>query len=187
MKSPGGTSSTPATVDASPSDPKAPSPESQPPGWWHAIGVLTAAERLAAVGALTCAGATVLPWYKAPIGDLVQTGLGTFGFAMAAQLITVGGALVLLLEVGRGRRPPLPLHEGTLLAAAGFWAGAIVTYCMFDRPQFELAGFNQNYSLAYGIFVALGGAGVLAIAGLRIRRIELRREQLPTSGWDRGR
>jgi hypothetical protein len=163
-------------VDASPSEPKPSSPGSQPPGWWHAIGLLSAAERLAALGALICAGATVLPWYKAPLGDLVQTGIGTFGFAMAAQLITVGAALGLLLEVGRGRRPPMPLHEGTLLAAAGIWAGVIVAYCMFDRPQFVLAGFNQDYSLAYGIFVALGGAGVLTIAGLRIRRTELVRE-----------
>ncbi len=164
-------------MDASSSERQAANPKPGPPGWWHAIGALAAAERLAGLGALICAAATVLPWYTAPIGGLVRTGLGTFGFAMAAQLITVGAALALLLEVGRGRRPPMPLHEGTLLAAAGFWAGAIVTYSMFDRPQFELAGFNQDYALAYGIFVALGGAAVLAIAGLRIRRTELAREQ----------
>jgi hypothetical protein len=139
--------------------------------------VLSATERLAALGALICAGATVLPWYKAPLGGLVKTGLGAFGFAMAAQLITTGAALWMLIEVGRGRRPPLPLHEGTLLATAGVWAGAIVAYSMFDRPQFELAGFNQDDSLAYGIFVALGGAGLLTIAGLRIRRAELTRER----------
>jgi hypothetical protein len=164
-------------VDAKPSDSKDPSPEPQPPAWGRAIWALSAAERLAGLGALVCAAATVLPWYKAPIGDLVRTGLGSFGFAMAAQLITVGAALALLLEVGRGRRPPLPLHEGTLLAAAGIWAGAIVAYSMLDRPQFELAGFNQDYSLAYGIFVALGGAVLLAVAGLRIRRTELSRER----------
>jgi hypothetical protein len=43
---------------------------------------------------------------------------------------------------------------------------------MFDRPDFTLAGFNQSYQLAYGIFVALGGAVLLTVAGLRIRRIE---------------
>jgi hypothetical protein len=134
-------------------------------------------ERLAALGALICAAATVLPWYKAPLGGLVKTGLGTFGFAMAAQLITTGAALMLLIEGGRGRRPPMPLHEGTLLAIAGSWAGLTVAYSMFDRPQFELAGFNQDYALAYGIFIALGGAAVLAIAGLRIRRAELMRER----------
>jgi hypothetical protein len=164
-------------VDASHSDPEPSNATPRQLGWWQAIGALTAPERLAALGALICAAATVLPWYKAPIGGLVKTGLGSFGFAMAAQLITAGAAIALLIEVGRGRRPPMPLHEGTLLATAGIWAGAIVTYSMFDRPQFELAGFNQDYALAYGIFVALGGAALLAIAGLRIRRVELVRER----------
>jgi hypothetical protein len=132
---------------------------------------------MAALGALICGAATVLPWYKAPIGGLVKTGLGSFGFAMAAQLITAGAAIALLIEDGRGRRLPLPLHAGTLLAAAGFWAGGIVVYLMFDRPQFELASFNQDYALAYGIFVALGGAALLAMAGLRIRHLELLRER----------
>jgi hypothetical protein len=164
-------------VDASHSDPKPSNAAPQQLGWWQAIGALTATERLAALGALICAAATVLPWYKAPVGGLVKTGLGSFGFAMAAQLITAGAAIALLIQVGRGRRPPLPLHVGALLAAAGFWAGGIVVYLMFDRPQFELSGFNQDYALAHGIFVALGGAAVLAMAGLRIRHVELVRER----------
>ena len=60
---------------------------------------------------------------------------------------------------------------------SGAWAGAIVVYLMIDRPQFTLAGFDQDYSLGYGVFVALGGAALLALAGLRIRRTELARER----------
>jgi hypothetical protein len=164
-------------VDASHSDPEPSNAAPQRLGWWQAIGALTATERLAALGALICAAATALPWYKAPIGGLVKTGLGSFGFAMAAQLITAGAAIALLIQVGRGRRPPKPMQVGALLAAAGFWAGGIVVYLMFDRPQFDLAGFNQDYGLAYGIFVALGGAALLLIAGLRIRHVELVRER----------
>ena len=108
---------------------------------------------------------------------MVKTGLGSFGFAMAAQLITAGAAIALLIQAGRGRHPPKPLHEGALLAAAGFWEGGIVVFLIFDRPQFELAGFNQDYALSYGIFVALGGAALLAMAGLRIRQVELVRER----------
>jgi hypothetical protein len=160
-------------VDASSSEPSR--PDEQPPGWWRAVAVLGRAERLAGLGALICIAATPLPWYRAPIGGLVKTGWGNFGWAEAALLLTAGAALVLLMRVGLGRRPPLPLHEGTLLAAAGIWSALIVVYLMFDRPQFELAGFNQDYTLAYGIIVALGGAGVLTIAGLRIRRLELKR------------
>jgi hypothetical protein len=162
-------------VDAGRSEP-GPS-RSEPPGWWQAIGAMGAAERLAALGALICAAATALPWYKAPIGGLVKTGLGTFGFAMAAQLLTAGAALWLLLEGARGHRPPLPLHEGTLLTAAGVWAGTMVVYLMLDRPQFTLAGFDQDYSLGYGIFVALGGAALMVVAGLRIRRNEIAGER----------
>jgi len=162
-------------VDASPSEPSRSSDEPQPPNWWRAVAVLGRAERLAGLGALICVAATPLPWYRAPIGGLVKTGWGNFGFAEAALLLTVGSALALLVQVGRGRRPPMPLHEGTLLAAAGIWSGLIIVLQMFDRPQFELAGFNQDYSLAYGIIAALGGAGVLTIAGLRIRRLELKR------------
>ena len=149
----------------------------EPPGWLQALAALSPAERLAGLGALLCAAATLLPWYRAPVANLGKTPWGDLGFALLALLLTVGAALALLLQVGRGRRPPLPLHEGTLLAAAGFWAAAMVVYLMFDRPQFELAGFSQDYSLAYGIFVALGGAALLAIAGLRIRRTELARER----------
>ena len=160
---------------ASPSERSPAEPGSQPPSWWRAVAVLDRMERLAGLGALILIVSTPLSWYRAPIGGLVKTGWGNFGWAEAALLLTAGAALGLLAQVGRGRRPPMPLHEGTLLAAAGVWSALIVVYLMFDRPQFELAGFNQDYSLAWGIFVALGGAVVLIVAGLRIRRLELKR------------
>ena len=124
-----------------------PRPDAEPPGWLQALAVLQPSERLAGLGALICAGATLLPWYRAPVEDLGKTPWGAFGFALLALLITVGAALVLLMRVGRGRRPPLPLHEGTLLAAAGIWAGLVIVFMMFDRPEFNLAGFEQEYRL----------------------------------------
>jgi hypothetical protein len=150
-----------------------PSGRPKPPSWIEGIAALRASERLAAAGALICAAATVLPWYRAPVGGLVKTGIGSFGFAEAALLITAAAALLLLGQAGRGQRPPLPLHQGTLLSAAGVWAGMIVVFLMFDRPQFRLAGFDQDYGLAYGIFVSLAGAVLLTGAGLRIRRGEI--------------
>jgi hypothetical protein len=145
--------------------------------WSEAFRALSASERLAAIGAMACVASPVLPWYSAPVEDLVKTGLGAFGFAEAALLLTAGAALVLLLEVGRGRRPPLPLHEGTLLTAAGAWSTLIVLLLMLDRPEFDLRGFRAEYDLGYGIFVALGGATLLTVAGMRIRRIEAVRER----------
>lgn len=144
-----------------------------------AFGALGGAERLAALGAVVCLASLPLPWYRVELDrDLVRTGLGAFGFAEAALLLTLGAALFLLFLVGRGRRPPLPLHEGTLLAAAGFWSGLLVFYLVLDRPNFRFKGFESDYDLAYGIFVALGGATLLALAGLRIRRDELARERV---------
>jgi hypothetical protein len=159
-----------ATVAATPSE----RPPAEPsPGWLQAFRTLGPAERLAGAGALICVGATILPWYKAPVSGLVKTGLGAFGFAEAALMLSAGAALALLWQVAWGRRPPLPLHEGTLLAAAGVWSGLIIVYLMIDRPNFTLAGFDQDYSLAYGIFISLGGAVLLVVAGLRIRRGEI--------------
>jgi hypothetical protein len=164
-------------VDASPSEPERPGAGADLPGWMQALLALRPVERLAGLGILICAGSTLLPWYRAPVEDLGKTPWGDLGFALPALLVTLAAALALLLRVGSGRRPPLPMHEGTLLAAAGIWSALIVAYLMFDRPQFDLAGFDQEYRLAYGVFVALGGAGLLTLAGLRIRRRELRRER----------
>lgn len=143
---------------------------------------LGATERLAALGALACVASLFLPWYRAPLrDDLVKTGWGAFGFSEAALLLTLAGALALLFAVGRGRRPPLPLHEGTLLAAAGVWSSLIIGSLMLDRPHFTLTGFEDDYGLAYGIFVALAGAAALTLAGLRIRRAEAAADRTPSA------
>jgi hypothetical protein len=170
-------SSTPATVAASPSEPGRPGAGADLPGWMQALLALKPVEQLAGLGILICAGGTLLPWYRAPVEDLGKTPWGAFGFALPALMITLGAAVALLLQLGRGRRLPLPLHMGTLLATAGVWSAAIIVFLMFDRPQFRVAGFDQEYRLGYGIFVSLAGAGLLTLAGLRIRRIELTRDR----------
>ncbi len=134
-------------------------------------------ERFAALGAIVCIASLTLPWYELRLaGDLAKSGLGNFGFAVAALIITLGAALTLLVRVGSGRRPPLPLHEGTLLAVAGVWSAVVVGYLMIDRPTAILADFPTEYGLGCGVFVAMGGAVVLALAGLRIRSDELARQ-----------
>jgi hypothetical protein len=155
-----------------------PRQESWPAKLASAYESLGGAGRLAALGALICAASPLLPWYRAPFSpDLVRTGFGTFGFAAAALLITVGAALVFLFEVGRGRHPALPWRDGTLLTGAGAWAVLIVGYLMLDRPNSRLAGFESDYRIAWGLFVALGGAVLLVVAGLRLRREEMARER----------
>lgn len=147
------------------------------PGPVRALLSLGRFEQIAALGAIAAIASLALPWYKLRLaGGLGKSGIANFGFAEAALLITVGAALALLVRVGSGRRPPLPLHEGTLLAVAGFWSALIVGYLMIDRPTATFADFPTEYKLGYGIFVAMGGAVVLALAGLRIRSDEMARQ-----------
>jgi hypothetical protein len=139
-------------------------------------------EQLAALGALICLASLPLPWYRVAFSDRFrQSGFGSFGFAEAALIITLAGALVMLIQVGRGKRPPLPLHEGTLLGAAGVWAALIVGVMMLDRPRAFIGGLPTDYEFDYGIFVALGGAVLLAFSGFGVRRRELRRERSEVS------
>ena len=132
-------------------------------------------ERLAVVGVGAIAVSLLLPWYGVPVaGDLVQTGLGAFDWASAALVLTAAAILLLALRLGGGYVPPRPLTEWGLLFAAGAWCVAIVVYRMIDRPELDFSvasvKVQDSYSLRYGIFVALGGAALIAAAGLRARR-----------------
>jgi hypothetical protein len=129
------------------------------------------------VGAAIVVASLFLPWYGVTLaGGLVKTAAGTFGLVEAALLLTVGGAAFLILICARGFSLPRPFHEGTLLVAAGVWAGLLIAYRMLDRPEFELAGVGRT-GLRYGIFVALVGAGLLVVGGLRKRREELAQQR----------
>lgn len=138
---------------------------------------LAAHERLAVAGAAIVLASLFLPWYGITLaGGLVKTAVGTFGLIEAALLLTVGAAAFLIVICSRGYSLPRPLHEGTLLAAAGAWAALLIGYRMLERPDFELAGITGP-GLRYGIFVALLGAGLLFVGGLRKRREELDEEK----------
>lgn len=143
---------------------------------------LAATERLAAAGAAIVFGRLFLPWYGIALaGGLVKTPIGSFGLIEAALLITVGSAGFLIAACARGYSVPRPLHEGTLLVAAGAWSVVLIGYRMLDRPDFELGGIT-GVGLRYGIFVALIGAGLLVVGGLRQRRVELEQEDLRGQG-----
>ena len=134
-------------------------------------------ERLAVLGGLICIASLPMPWYRVRFASrFAKSGFGSFGFAEAALLITVGAALILLIEVGRGRRPPLPFHDGTLVLVAGVWSAGIVGFLMLDRPSTTISDLPTDFGLSYGIFVAMAGAVTMAFAGWRIRHSELSSE-----------
>jgi hypothetical protein len=133
---------------------------------------LNADERLALVGVAVMIGSLLLPWWGAPPeSNLVVTGIGEFGFAEAALVATSAAILFLIAEIGGGYVPPRPLREWALLVAGGAWSAAIITYRMFDRPDFTLGGADQPYHLQYGIMFALAGAALVVAAGLRCREL----------------
>lgn len=138
-------------------------------------------ERIAVIGAAVMVGSLALPWYQSPISnDLVLTGIGAFGWSEAALVLIATATVVLALKGGGGYVPPRPLREWGLFVAAGIWAAVIVLYRIADRPRFTLAGHDEPYNLHYAIFVALAGAVLIVIAGLRMRpRERAKRPQAP--------
>jgi hypothetical protein len=127
-------------------------------------------ERIAVIGAAVMVGSLALPWYQSPISnDLVLTGIGAFGWAEGALVLIAAATVFLALQGGGGYIPPRPLREWGLFVAAGCWAAVIVLYRIADRPRFTLAGHDEPYDLHYAIFVALAGAVIIVVAGLRMR------------------
>jgi hypothetical protein len=102
--------------------------------------LLNAEQRIAAAGALLLAVST----------------FGPFSFVEVAELLIALGVLALLRARARGRRFHLPFGDGTVIAAAGFWAGLLIVVRLFDRP------LGQN-------MLALACAAILILAGGRER------------------
>jgi hypothetical protein len=83
---------------------------------------------------------------------LVVSTFGSFSFVEAAEVLTAGGVLVLLRQRAREKAFHLPFGDGTVVLAAGAWAGLLIVVRLFDRP------LGQN-------LLALACAGILAVAG----------------------
>jgi hypothetical protein len=82
--------------------------------------------------------------------------LGPFSFVEAAEVLIALGVLLLLSARAEGRRFTLPVRDGTVVLAAGAWAGLLIAVRLLDRP------LGQN-------LLALACAAILVIAGLSER------------------
>ncbi len=87
---------------------------------------------------------------------LIISTFGPFSFVEVGELLIAGGVLALLLARAEGKRFHLPFGDGTVIAAAGVWAGALIVARLFDRP------LGQN-------LLALACAAILFLAGARER------------------
>ncbi len=136
-------------ADAGPSD-------RPPPATGSSWRRLNAEQRAAAAGAVV----------------LIVSSIGPFSFVEAAIVLVGLGVLYLLKKRADGEPFHLPFGDGTIVAAAGLWAGFLILVRIFDRP------------LGQGL-LALVGAAIVALAGLRERAKrppdDLPTERLPNS------
>jgi hypothetical protein len=135
--------------------------------------------RLAAIAALLLFATMLLPWYQqnavvsaAKTQPLVSRNLNAFAvfsFVEAAVLLVAVAVLLLLYQRADGRAFHLPGGDGTVIFAAGIWTALLLVLRLFDKPGIAHNGVAANVGVQWGIFFALGAAGLLAYAGSRMR------------------
>ena len=114
-----------------------------------------------------------LPWYERSyvVGkEFVQRNVSAFGvftFVEAAVLLVSAGVLFLVWARSEKKAFHLPGGDGTAIVLAGGWAGLLLIWRLFDKPDAPSSG--GDYGLQWGIFAALVAAGALVVTGLRVR------------------
>jgi hypothetical protein len=154
-------------------------PRSIGPRLVYAWSVLDRDRRLAAVAAVLLFVTMLLPWYQqnaivsasktAPLVSQNLSAFAVFSFVEAAVLLVAVAVLVLLYARANARTFHLPGGDGGVIFAAGIWAALLLVLRLFDKPGITHNGVAANVGIQWGIFFALGAAGLLAYAGSRMR------------------
>ena len=155
---------------------------------WRA---LPAERRLAALAALGLFLTLFLPWYQETVivtatnakpvaAGFSVTGWGAFSFVEAAVLLVAVSVLVLLFQRAEGRAFHLPGGDGWAITIAGGWTCFLIIWRMLDKQGTSGHGQIAAASgIEWGMFVALGVAGLLTYAGTRIRASRRPEPRLP--------
>jgi hypothetical protein len=161
--------------DQDPAHPSRPAGSGLARNW----GALDRDRRLAAIAAIALFVTMFLPWYQqnavvtaAKIQPLISRNLNAFqvfSFVEAAVLLVAVAVLVLLYMRADGRRFQLPGGDGAVVLAAGLWSALLLILRLFDKPGITQHGVAANVGIQWGIFFALAAAGLLALAGSRMR------------------
>jgi hypothetical protein len=143
---------------------------------WRA---LTPEQRLAGGAAAALFVTMFLPWYQqnavvnaprtAPLQSRNLNAFQVFSFVEAAVLLVAVAVLYLLFARGERRTFQLPGGDGTVVLAAGIWVALLLILRLFDKPGITTHGIAANVGIQWGIFFALAAAGMLALAGSRMR------------------
>jgi hypothetical protein len=154
--------------------------------------------RLAAVAALALFLTLFLPWYQETViaGGVTSlrsvtaslTGWAAFSFVEAAILLVSAGVLALLFIRAEGGAFHVPGGDGGVITAAGVWTCVLIIWRIFDKEGTSGHGQLATTSgIEWGIFIALGVAGILTYAGTRIRRAHEPEPPLPGERPQRSR
>lgn len=144
-------------------------------------GWLALERRLAALAAIGLLVSLFFPWYRETVvapgltgpRSVTEslTGWAAFSFVEVAVLLVAAGVLTLLCARAGGRALHLPGGDGGVITAAGLGTIVLVIWRMFDKAGTTRQGLIQtSWGIEWGSFVALGLAGLLTYAGIRIRR-----------------
>jgi hypothetical protein len=147
---------------------------------WRVLGP---EQRMAAIAALLLAATLLLPWYQlqsiGPRDRRIITNsvsaFSVFSFVEAAILLVALGVLALMFARGERRGFHLPGGDGTVVLAAGAWAGFLLFYRVLDRPP----GGGYPVGIEWGFFVAFAAALFLASSGARLRAVHRPEPPLP--------
>ncbi len=137
--------------------------------------------RIAAAAALALFVTMFLPWYQQnavvtggrsqPLVSRDLSAFGVFSFIEAAVLLVAIAVLVLLFARAERRAFHLPGGDGLIVMIAGGWAALLLVWRLFDKPGIHEQGVAANVGIQWGIFFALGAAGLLTYAGTRMRAL----------------
>lgn len=131
--------------------------------------------KLAGGAAAALAGSLLLPWYQksfVPGGTEVfvqqnVSAFGVFSFVEAAVLLVAAAVLYLIWARAHRRAFHLPGGDGFVISLAGAWAGMLLVWRLFDKPEAD--GGAATVGIQWGIFGAMLAAGAVIAAGARVR------------------
>jgi hypothetical protein len=140
-------------------------------------------QRLAGLAAVALLATMFLPWYQKSAvveKNLASDNLNAFGvftFVEAAVFLVSLGVFLLLFARGERRAFHLPGGDGTVIFGAGLWAGLLLLWRVFDRPDVE--GQGATIGITWGFFFAFLAAAALAASGWKIRAAHRPEPPLP--------
>lgn len=126
--------------------------------------VLDIHQKLAAGAAIALLASLALPWFQVSASSTVS-GFGCFTFVEGAIVLVCFSVLWMLFARGEERAFHLPGGDGSIVALAGAWCLALLTWRIVLNPP---RGGSKT-QIEWGVMLAMAAAALLLGIGLRMR------------------